>query len=55
MRVEDGTGGIWIHVFGDIGGEITNKSAEAIKKMKDNGEKWEKAFDEQRNKVFFYV
>ncbi len=51
MRVEDGTAGMWVHVFGDIGTELMSKTAEEIKKKKDAGEDWQELFDQQKNKV----
>ena len=54
MRVEDGTAGIWIQVFGDIGAELLNKTAEDIKKKKDSGEDWQDLFEQQKNKVTFW-
>lgn len=52
MRLDDGTGCLWVNVFGDVGTEITGKSAEELKKLKESGnDEYEKHFDEQRNKV----
>lgn len=51
MRVEDGTGGMWLHVFGDLGTEILNKTAEDVKKIKDAGGDWQECFEQQKNKA----
>lgn len=52
MRLDDGTGFLWVNVFGDLGTEITGKKAEELKKMKEEeNNDYQKYFDEQRNKV----
>jgi hypothetical protein len=52
MRLDDGTGCIWINVLGDLGNEIVGKTAEDLKKMKDSGdESYAKFFDDQKHKV----
>jgi len=51
MRVEDGTGGIWISAAGDTATRILSKSAEEVKKMKDTGGNWQKIFNQQKNRV----
>ena len=51
MKIEDGTDGIWISVFGDNGEKILNKTAEEVKNEKDSGKDWQMIFKKQRNKV----
>eukprot|EP00826_Nyctotherus_ovalis_P010815 TRINITY_DN12829_c0_g1_i21.p3 TRINITY_DN12829_c0_g1~~TRINITY_DN12829_c0_g1_i21.p3 ORF type:complete len:106 (+),score=30.77 TRINITY_DN12829_c0_g1_i21:253-570(+) len=51
MRVEDGTGGIWISAVGETAAKILNKPAEEVKREKDAGGNWQRIFNQQRNKV----
>ena len=56
MRISDGTGSLWVHVFGEQGDNLIGVPAEEIKRVKDVGdENYKRMFDSTKSYVLLSI